>query len=135
MALVQITPGMVEQLPCSSCTAMCCGPVPIYEGRLQQIHEHLRAMPESERRRLAKQDRDELDCGFLDKDTYRCTIYPARPWVCEVFGRVAGLECPKVSGLVQPIPAIVEERQFEEESATPIVASSDRWNWKKMDFE
>src|SRR5262252_849047 len=72
-----------EQLPCASCTAMCCGPVPISESRVQQIHEHLRTMPAEERQRLAKQERGELDCHFLDKENYRCAIYPVRPWVCE----------------------------------------------------
>ena len=92
-------------------------------------------MPAEERRRLAKQERGELDCGFLDKDNYRCTIYPVRPWVCEAFGRVDGLVCPKVDKLVQIIPPMVEKEQIEKEIATPIVASSDRWNWKTMDFE
>jgi len=66
---------------------MCCGPVPIPAARLPKIREHLNALPAEERRRLAKQERGELDCGFLDKDNYRCTIYPVRPWVCEAFGR------------------------------------------------
>jgi len=30
---------------------------------------------------------------------------------------------------------MVEKEQIEKEIATPIVASSDRWNWKRMDFE
>ena len=134
--LVQITAGMmIERLPCSSCTAMCCGPVPIPAARLPKIREHLNALPAEERRRLAKQERGELDCGFLDKDNYRCTIYPVRPWVCEAFGRVDGLVCPKVDKLVQIIPPMVEKEQIEKEMATPFVASSDRWNWKRMDFE
>jgi Fe-S-cluster containining protein len=135
-ALIQITPGMtVEQLPCSSCTAMCCGPVPISEARLQLIREHLRAMPGEERRRLAHQERGDLDCGFLDKDNYHCTIYPMRPWVCEAFGRVEGMVCPKVDRLIQIIPSVTQDEQLEKEIATPIVSSSDRWNWKRMDFE
>lgn len=136
MATIQISPGMrVERLPCASCTAMCCGPVPISRARLQMVYEHLRTIPQEERRRLAKQKRGDLDCGFLDKDNYRCTIYPVRPWVCEAFGRVEGMQCPKVDQLVQIIPSIVADAQMREEASTPIVASSDRWNWKKMGFE
>ena len=125
----------INHLPCSSCTAMCCGPVSISEARLQKIREHLGTIPAEERKRLAKQKRGELDCGFLDKENYRCTIYPVRPWVCEAFGRVEGMQCPKVDQLVQIIPAIVAERKMIEEATTPIAASSDRSNWKIMDFE
>jgi Fe-S-cluster containining protein len=135
-ALVQITSGMmVEQLPCSSCTAMCCGPVPISEARLQGIRDHLNALPAGERKRLGKQERGYLDCGFLDKDNYHCMIYPMRPFVCEAFGRVADMACPKVGKLVQIIPLMTENAKLAEEAATPIAASSDRWNWKRMDFE
>jgi Fe-S-cluster containining protein len=129
-------PGVaVERLPCSSCTAMCCGPVPISGARLQKVYDHLRTMPPEERKRLGRQKRGELDCGFLDKDNHLCTIYPVRPWVCEAFGRVDGMQCPKVDQLVQIIPAMIAHEQLLQEASTPIVASSDRWNWKRMDFE
>jgi uncharacterized protein len=132
---VMITPGMmVEQLPCASCTAMCCGPVPITEARLEKILDHLRTISAEERQRLAKQERGELDCGFLDKDNYRCTIYPVRPWVCEAFGRVDGLVCPKVERLVQIIPAMTADQEMKKEIATPVVAASHEWNWKRMEF-
>jgi Fe-S-cluster containining protein len=129
-------PGVTrEQLPCSSCTAMCCGPVTITEAHLQSIHEHLLTMPARERRRLARQERGELDCGFLDKETYTCTIYPVRPFVCEAFGHVRGMECPKAGGLVQIMPHTVEMQRMTEEIATPVVALSDRWSWTRMRFE
>jgi Fe-S-cluster containining protein len=124
-----------EQLPCSSCTAICCGPVPINAARFDKIRDHLHALSAEERRRLGNQERGELDCHFLDKANYRCTIYPVRPWVCEAFGRVEGMQCPKVDKLVQIIPRMLEKEQFKAETATPIVASSDRWNWKRMEFE
>jgi Fe-S-cluster containining protein len=135
-ALAQITPGMaIEHLPCSSCTALCCGPVPISEAKLPLIREHLRALPGEERRRLGRQKREYLDCGFLDKDNHRCTIYQMRPWVCEAFGRVEDMMCPKVDRLVQIIPAMTADEQMRKETATPIVASSDQWNWSRLDFE
>jgi uncharacterized protein len=133
---IQITPGMiVEHLPCSSCTAMCCGPVPITESRLEKIRDYLHTMTAEERKRLANQQRDYLTCGFLDVETHLCTIYPVRPWVCEAFGRVSGLECPKVDRLVQIIPDIISDAKLAQESATPTVASSDDWNWRRMSFE
>jgi len=92
-------------------------------------------MPAEERKRLARQQRGELDCGFLDKDSHRCTIYPHRPLVCELFGRVEGMECPKVGRLVQIIPSIFEKQMMQHETVTPIVATSDHWNWRTMDFD
>jgi Fe-S-cluster containining protein len=125
---------LMNQLPCSSCTALCCGPVPIFEARLEQTREHLRALSIEERERLASQQRGEFDCGFLDKDNYRCTIYPLRPYVCEAFGHVKGMVCPQIDRLVQIIPAMTEEARLKEEMLSPIAATSDCWNWKRMDF-
>jgi Fe-S-cluster containining protein len=126
---------MIEQLPCASCTALCCGPVQIAQARLQKIREHLRDMPSRERKRLARQERGFLDCGFLDKETHRCTIYPVRPWVCEVFGHTKGLECPKVGKLVQILPVFIVDTKAKEEMETEIVAISNTWDWRKMEFK
>ena len=92
---------MIETLPCSSCTALCCGPVTLTADRLKKIRAYIEAMPLKERKRLAGQKREPFDCGFLDKQNHRCAVYPVRPWVCEAFGRVEGLQCPKVTGLVE----------------------------------
>jgi hypothetical protein len=113
---------------------MCCGPVSITPPRLVKIREHLRTMPAAERKRLAKQKRDELDCGFVDKNTYRCTIYPVRPWVCEAFGRTEGLVCPKLGRLVQILPAILVDTGAEKELQSGVVGISNCWDWRKMDF-
>jgi Fe-S-cluster containining protein len=114
---------------------MCCGPVPITASQRRKILGHLRSLPPEERLRLHLQHRGDLNCGFLDTATYRCTIYPVRPFVCEAFGRVEDLECPKIGRLVQIIPAIIAEDRLRRETAEPAIAASIQWNWKKMDFE
>jgi Fe-S-cluster containining protein len=141
---------MIEQLPCRSCTAKCCGPVAITRARFGMIREHLRNMPHAERERLAKQKRGDLDCGFIDKADHRCTIYPVRPWVCEVFGRTEGMVCPQVGHLVQIMPAFLVDQGFAREGVDDYTAvegliecrgnekpagMSDRWNWREMDFD
>lgn len=126
---------MIEQLPCASCTALCCGPVQITIERLWKIREHLRTLPMAGRKRLARQRRGELDCCFVDRDNYRCTIYPVRPWVCEAFGRTEGLECPKLGRLVQILPCILVDTKAKEEMNTPIAGISNDWNWRTMEFK
>ena len=118
-------------LPCASCTALCCGPVALSRARIEKIRAYVELMPKAERRRLAAQKRGDLDCGFLDKEHNRCAIYPVRPWVCEAFGRVEGMRCPKVSGLVQIIPQFLADTKFEEEYESGVAGNSDRFDWLK----
>jgi hypothetical protein len=124
--------------------------VGITSGRLRLICEYLGGMPPGERKRLARQKRDQLDCGFLDKETHRCAIYPVRPWVCAIFGRAEGLVCPKVGHLVQIMPAFLVDQGFEREGIVGHAAvdgmiechaneqpagMSSLWDWRTMDFE
>ncbi len=43
-------------------------------------------------------------CRFRDVELGRCSIYPARPVICRLFGHVEWLPCP-----IQKVPAPVEE--------------------------
>ncbi len=141
---------MIEQLPCSHCKALCCGSVAITKKRLKLIREYVRRMPITERERLAKQKRGELDCRFIDKVSHRCAIYPVRPWICEAFGRTEGMECPVVGHLVQIMPAFLVDQGFEKEGVVSYSAKqgliecranekpaghSTQWDWRSMDFK
>jgi len=108
--------------------------VPLTAERMGKITNFAKAMPPAERDRLAAQRRGELDCGFLDKDSYRCAIYPVRPWVCEAFGRVEGLTCPKVGRLVQIVPAFLNELRLEKEGPAQSVATSAGFKWRTIEF-
>ena len=123
---------MIDSLPCSSCTALCYGPLAIIHARLARIRAYLKTMPKSQKNRLARQVRGQWDFGFLDMVTYRCTIYPVRPCVCEAFGRVPEMQCPRVSGLVQIIPEFAVDRALRAECESEIVLSSEDFDWRKM---
>jgi Fe-S-cluster containining protein len=120
---------MIEQLPCSACTGLCCGPVGLSEARMDKIRAHVKTMPRRERRRLAVQRRDALDCGFLDMESHTCAIYPVRPFVCEAFGRVQGMVCPVVGHLVRIMPAFEEETRRSAAIEEGIETISNAVDW------
>jgi len=96
---------------------------------MEKILGFVKAMPKAERKRLAKQKRGLLDCGFLDMKSHRCAIYSVRPWVCEMFGRVEGMPCPKLSRLVNILPPFLEETGFNAECESGIVGDSGHFDW------
>ena len=121
----------LDTLPCSSCTALCCGPVPLSRDRLKKIKAYVQKMPKAERKRLAAQKRGPVNCRFLDKANYRCAIYPVRPWLCEAFGRVERMRCPKTVGLVEIIPPFLEDAQFSVEYESEVAGNSSQFDWLK----
>jgi Fe-S-cluster containining protein len=98
---------------------------------MEKIETYVQTMPKAERKRLAAQKRDKSDCGFLDKANYRCAIYPVRPWICEAFGRIKGMQCVQVTGLVQIIPSFLEETGRTEEYKSGVAGISNHFNWLK----
>jgi Fe-S-cluster containining protein len=99
---------------------------------MEKILAFVRAMPQVERERLAKQKRRPIDCGFLDMESSRCAIYSVRPWICEAFGRVKGMQCPKLSGLVQILPPFLEDTGEDAEYESGIVGNSSEIDWRKF---
>lgn len=124
---------MLQTLPCSSCAALCCGPVALSRDRLEKIKAYVQTMPKAARKRLAAQERDIGDCRFLDMSSHRCAIYAVRPWICGAFGRVPGMQCPKVSELVQIIPSFLEENRLVAEYQTEIACVSNFFDWLKLE--
>lgn len=88
-------------------------------------------MPQAEQKRLAAQKRRKIDCKFLDKENYRCAVYPVRPWVCEAFGRVEKMRCPKASGIVEIIPPFLEDANFTVEYESGTAGDSSQFSWMK----
>jgi Fe-S-cluster containining protein len=103
--------------------------VPLSRDRLGKIKAYVQTMPKTERKRLAAQKRGQVDCRFLDKASYRCAIYPVRPWLCEAFGRVGRMQCPKTVGLVEAIPSFLEDAQFSVEYESEIAENSSQFDW------
>jgi Fe-S-cluster containining protein len=96
---------------------------------MEIILDFLKKLPKEERGRLAAQERSRMDCRFLDMDNYRCSIYAVRPWICEAMGRVENLPCPKSETIVQIIPKIVEDMNFEREYEGGIECFSTDFDW------
>ena len=105
--------------------------MPLSCDRLEKIKAYVQKMPKAERKRLAAQKRGPVDCRFLDKANYRCAIYPVRPWLCEAFGRVERMQCPKTVGLVEIIPPFLEDAQFSVEYESEIAGNSSQFDWLK----
>lgn len=119
--------------PCSSCTGVCCGTVPLSRARLDAILDYLKALPPAEQQRLADQKRSVLHCGFLDMETYQCSVYPVRPVVCKLYGSVPGMCCPKVGKLVQIVPEyIADDRMRREYTGGVIVLKSANFDWREV---
>lgn len=77
---------------CSACQACCCQlPVLLLPG--DDPPEHW--IDEDEHGAPIMAKADDGWCVALDRDTYRCTIYARRPWVCRAFAE-AGDDCREV---------------------------------------
>lgn len=99
---------------CSKCPAYCCSypRIVVTDSDLARLAKHFQVSePEAEKRytrqyrfadgkekiheRILRHEKDHIyksACGFLDRDTRRCTVYEARPSVCREFpnGKTCG---------------------------------------------
>lgn len=112
----------MEALPCRSCKALCCGPVPISAPELKRIKKKIQSMPAKLRATLQNQVRYFGTCIFLDMDNHQCGIYSARPDVCQAFGYHRNLVCA-----FQPESAAKREWETDEK---PIGVLSVDYTWK-----
>ena len=91
---------MSENYDCSRCPAYCCsvyGRVPVNNRDLKRLAKHFKVDEQTARRRFTKRYdaervlRHKADpifgeaCTFLNPMTRQCTIYAARPQVCQEF--------------------------------------------------
>lgn len=122
---------VLNALPCSSCKSECCGPVPLTEARLGEINQHLQGLGREEVRRLSRQKRSALTCKFVDTQSNTCAIYPVRPQLCRIYGRVEKMICPKVGRVVDPLPQIVAEMAVDKEYLSGAVMVSTDFDWER----
>ena len=69
----------------------CCGPVPVTAKERDIILLYMK------NNNINPVKKSELYCKFLD-DNKKCSIYPARPSVCKLFGKYINLRCPNYNG-------------------------------------
>jgi len=88
---------------CTGCRMRCTDGIKISRAEYDRIIEELYHQPLSQVHRILQQDKVRpwfeentyTACLFLDLDTGLCLIYPARPLICRLFGRVTHLPCPE----------------------------------------
>ena len=92
---------VLPSMRCDEGCGECCGPVLCSEDEFARIRRFIAE------RGIAAVDRGKMTCPFLREG--RCTIYAVRPFVCRLFGHVAGLTCSRGYNVnVSP----EEERRF-----------------------
>lgn len=90
-------PATVSVLPCDTCPALCCGPIPLRQGELEAIVAQLRCLDPDTVRRVSRQEREIYDCLLLDMDSHRCLVYASRPILCSLYGRTRDMKCERAS--------------------------------------
>lgn len=115
---------------CTGCAMRCTDGIKISAFEYQRIVEDLRAQDPAYAYKVLEQDK-EIDwfegisytaCLFLDIDSSLCLIYPARPLVCRLFGRVKHLPCPE--GLV---PADIDARRIIQAHVSQTLHTFQEW--------
>lgn len=87
---------------CRDCAMRCSADIPMTRAEFDRIVEHLRALDANHVFRVLTQEKEapwfedvqRECCLFLDMPRQDCLIYPVRPLVCRLFGRVEWLPCP-----------------------------------------
>lgn len=81
--------GIDPRIHCSSCAAVCCRLTVVLMPD-DDVPEALTAYDSHGLRTMAK--REDGWCAALDPDTYRCSIYAARPEICRKYA-MGGPSC------------------------------------------
>jgi hypothetical protein len=95
---------------CRECGLRCTAGIQMTKQEFEQIVACLREQDPWQVRRVLEQekrvvwfeDTDTEQCVFYDVPKKRCIVWPARPLVCRLFGRVEWLPCP----LAKPLPLL-----------------------------
>jgi Fe-S-cluster containining protein len=88
---------------CTACFMRCTDGIKISEIEYTRIVEELRTQPPGRVLKVLEQSKKQhwcegityTACLLLDVDRRLCLVYPARPLVCRLFGRVQHLPCPE----------------------------------------
>jgi len=89
-------------IPCENCPAKldknkahCCG---IFAFPLKFLEEHKKLFQEEGELKEFGTDAviltKDFRCVFLDRTTFKCSIYDERPDVCKNYGMIDDLQCP-----------------------------------------
>ncbi|HUU55158.1 MAG TPA: YkgJ family cysteine cluster protein [Armatimonadota bacterium] len=87
---------------CHECGLRCTAGVQMTKQEFGQIVKCLREQDQRQVTRVLEQEKrvpwfEDIEtehCLFYDVTKRRCIVYPARPLICRLFGRVEWLPCP-----------------------------------------
>lgn len=96
----------IDQTPCNGCDecgTRCTAGVRILRAEFDEIQAYLsspagsgvaRVVAQNKRLPIPGTDETYQACRFRDTERGNCSIYPARPLICRLFGHVEWLPCP-----------------------------------------
>jgi Fe-S-cluster containining protein len=99
---------------CDGCGGRCIDGFEVTRTEWEAVQTYLATLPASERERVQRQNKvqpwpgaEEFGvsvtyCPFRDLEKGECSVYPARPTVCRLFGHTQWLPCP--IGAVERVP-------------------------------
>lgn len=116
---------------CHECALRCSGAIQMTENEFERILTHLRGLNPQQVLRVLEQEKTvhwfeetwREACLFQDVSRDGCLIYPVRPLVCRLFGRVEWLPCP----LERPLPMIARGIEIIQAYARDPRASFGEW--------
>ncbi|RYZ77916.1 MAG: YkgJ family cysteine cluster protein [Proteobacteria bacterium] len=91
---------------CDGCGGRCTTGFTVTREEWESVREYLLGMPTMERERVRAQTKivpwpgaEDTGatvslCQFRDTERDNCSIYPARPTICRLFGQTGWLPCP-----------------------------------------
>lgn len=105
------------------CCGQCCGPAPCSKTEWKAIVAYIRKhniMP-------IHREPESLTCFLRDEDN-RCMVYPVRPAICRLHGRIRAMPCPnnldcppiphkRIAGLHRQLPPVKEAVWLVDEEA------------------
>jgi Fe-S-cluster containining protein len=80
------------------CKGGCCGVIP-FDKEFIRNNKHLFQVPvtkEFEDGTLVAHITEDRKCVFLNRETWLCMVYHARPEICRIFGQNPKLLCPYI---------------------------------------
>ncbi|MHB9025905.1 MAG: YkgJ family cysteine cluster protein [Armatimonadota bacterium] len=115
---------------CTACAMRCTDGINISEVEFFRMLDELRGGDLQQARRVLEQEKETpwfegasyQACLFLDFHTQRCLVYPARPLICRLFGRVAHLPCP-----IEKVPADLEASHILEAYTSQPLQTFQQW--------
>ncbi len=116
---------------CHECGLRCMAGIQMTQQEFGQIVKCLQSQDAKQIRRVLDQDKrvvwfediETEQCLFYDVTKRRCIVYPARPLICRLFGRVEWLPCP----VERPVPMLSDGLGVIQAYATEKRATFAEW--------